>query len=502
MEEKDVRIEDFNEEDAIKLKRLLSSFIKSYSKKGKDITDKDWLKSELKKELPNFSNEEIEKMAEECAESIREFDENFKSINENAKKGKGKELWLADKIAEASAGISVKVQGQYLQDVDNALSMANAQMLRTVTTKSGEISQCYNLDGYIAEQHHVNTFNANAKLSGSRYYAEVKVPALGETYGKNSVDVVIKDSLSTKGNAVHQYQVKYGANAKATIQLLREQGEVTKYSNQQILVPPEQVEEVRKAFPGKTIVSEIGGTDKVSVKSTPLTKQQAKEKQFDIQKNGEVPNIDWNHFKNKDLALKIGKNAGMAGLHASAMTAGFSLASQAIKGDGIDIDETVEVALKSGTDAGVKHAVAGALKVGIEKDIIRFIPKGTPMGTITNIACVSIENIKIFIKYINGEITFTEALELMGRTSVAMIYGIGWGVAGANIGMFCLSFIPIVGPLIGGFVGGVLGYMAGSKFGEALFNGVKTIAKGAVNVCKTTWNGIKSLGNKVKGLFA
>ena len=83
----------------------------------------------------------------------------------------------------------------------------------------------------------------------------------GKRYGKNSFDIVILDATKSKTPPVHQYQVKYGADAKATIQLLREHGSVTKYSNQQILVPPEQLDEVRKAFPGKTIVSEIGGTD-------------------------------------------------------------------------------------------------------------------------------------------------------------------------------------------------------------------------------------------------
>lgn len=436
-------------------------------------------------------------MANESTESVKEFDKNLNSINEEVKKGKNKEQWLAEKIAEASAGMSVKVQGQYLQNVDDALSMANAQMLRTVTTNAGDVSQNINLDGYIAEQHHVNTFNANAKLSGSQYYAEVKVPGPGEVYGKNSFDIVIKDSLSSKGNAVHQYQVKYGADAKSTIRLLKEQGQVTKYSNQQIVVPPEQLEEVKKAFPGKTIVSEIGGTDKVSVKSTSLTKQQAKELQLKVQNNGDVPNIEWNHFKNKDLAMQIGKNASMAGMHASIMSAGFSLANKVVKGEGIDVEETVEVALKTGADAGVKNAVAGALKVGVEKNVIKFIPKGTPIGILANLACISVENIKIIGKYVRGEITFMETIEKMGRTSISMVYGIGWGATGAAVGSLSLSFIPIVGPIIGGVVGGVLGYMGGSKLGEAVYTGVKSIAKGAVNACKSAWNGFKSMSSKI-----
>lgn len=204
-----------------------------------------------------------------------------------------------------------------MNQINNSLTNANAQMLRTITTKSGEISQSYNLDGFIAEQFHVNTFNANAALAKSKYYAEVKVPEAGQTYGKNSVDVVILDRTSGKMTPVHQYQVKYGANAKETIKMLRDYGDVTRYSNQQIVVPPEQVLEVQKAFPGKTVVSQIGGTDKVPITSNKLTKQSAKKLQTISQDLEAVPTVDWNLFQTKDLALQIGRNAGLMGVQAA-----------------------------------------------------------------------------------------------------------------------------------------------------------------------------------------
>ena len=54
-------------------------------------------------------------------------------------------------------------------------------MMRTVTTNTGEISKCMNLDGFIAEPNAVNTFNMRAQLESSKYVAEVKVPEPGET---------------------------------------------------------------------------------------------------------------------------------------------------------------------------------------------------------------------------------------------------------------------------------------------------------------------------------
>lgn len=492
------QFEEMTEIEAKELKSLLIKFVKSYSKKEETVSDKDWLNAQFKEELPDLTDAQAEQMAVDTVDSIREYDENLNSLNETAARGTSKEQWLADKIAKASAGVSVIQHGEYLSSIDNALANANAQMMRTVTTNSGEISQSVNLDGFIAEQHHVNSFNANAALNRSKFFAEVKVPESGETYGKNSFDIVIRDASNPKATPVHQYQVKYGADAQATIQLLREHGEVTKYPNQQIVVPPEQVAEVQKAFPGKTVVSQIGGTDKVPLTSDALTKEQAKELQLKTQSESTIPSTDWNSFKTKDLALQIGRNAGMVGLQAAAITTGFSLASQVIKGEGIPVEETVEVALKTGADAGVKAAVTGALKVGVEKGLIRLIPKGTPIGIIANIVCVSIENIKILSKVATGELTMSQAMDRMGRTSVAMVYGLGWGTVGASVGAAALAWIPVVGPVVGGLVGGMVGYMAGSKFGEAVYGGIKAIAKIVVSACKSGWNTSKSIGSRLK----
>lgn len=497
--ENEIQFEELTEKEARELKEVLTRFIKSYSQKSDKTSDKEWLKSMFKDELPNCTEEQADKFAEEAVSSIKEYDKNLESIHEAAKNGKSKEQWFAEHISKASAGVAVNQYGEYLNKINNTLTNANAQMLRTVTAKNGEISQCYNLDGFIAEQYHVNTFNANAALQKSKYFAEVKVPEAGETYGKNSFDVVIRDSSNPKATAVHQYQVKYGADAKATIQMLREHGEVTKYSNQQIVVPVEQLEEVQKAFPGKTVVSHIGGTDKVPVTSNSLTKEQAKELQFKVQDEKMPLTTDWNVFQTKDLALQIGKNAGLAGVQAAAITTGFSLAAQVIAGEGVDADETIEQALKTGADAGVKAAATGALIVASEKEIIRLIPVGTPVASIANIVCVSIENIKILSKLATGELTMAQALDQMGRTSVSMMYSLGWGATGMLIGATALSVVPVVGPVVGGLIGGLIGGMAGSKFGETVYDGIKSVGKGVVNVVKSGWNKVKNskIGRKI-----
>lgn len=479
------------ETEANEVSNKIEKFVRDYSKKDGKVDDRVWLEKELRTELPEKSDEEIHKITDDIYDSIQEYDSNYEDICKAAKKGIEGNKWLANKVSEVSTGVSIIEYGNYLNAIDNSISNANAQMMRTVTTNAGEISQCMNLDGFIAEQHAVNTFNMHAQLEGSPYYAEVLVPKPGETYGLNSFDTVIKD-VNT-GKIVHQYQFKFGKDAKATIDLLKDGN----YNNQRYVVPADQVDEVRKAFPGKSVEAYMGGTDTVQTKSGTLTKDEAKKLQLDTQERGVLPREDWNTFNTKELALNIGKNAGLAGLQAAVITTGFDLVARKIKGEPIDGDETIELALKTGTDSGIKAAAAGALKVVSEKGVIAIIPPGTPAGVIAQVACVGIENAKILAKVASGEITMTEALDMMGRTTTAMVYGLGWGATGIAIGAVALSWIPIVGPIVGGIVGGTIGYMAGSKFGSAVYSGLKKVGSAIKSAAKKVWSGVKSIATKI-----
>ena len=82
----------------------------------------------------------------------------------------------------------------------------------------------------------------------------------------------------------------------------------------------------------------------------------------------------------------------------------------------------------------------------------------------------------------------SEALDLMGKTSTAMVYGLGWGTTGMAIGAVALSWIPIVGPVVGGIVGGTIGYMAGSKFGSAVYSGLKKVGSVVKSVAGKVWS--------------
>ena len=368
---------------------------------------------------------------------------------------------------------------KYLQNLDHALDTANESLYRTIHTQAGAISQNPHLDGFIAEQHHAQTSNLNAEAAGSPYRAKVLEPA-GNGYAKNSVDIVIVDDSS---HVVRRYQSKYCKDAEATAKAF-EHGD---YRGQQKLVPEGQEQDIAKKV--TTVIEAPDGTT-----SSPLSKERAKELQDEAQ-SGKWNDLNWNEYKAKDLAIGIGKQAGQAALMGAAVGVGFDVARKVWNGEEIKGEELVETAIVSGTDFGVKVAAAGALKIGAEKEIIKAIPKGTPAGTIANIAHVAIENVKIVGKMVAGELSAKEGFEKMEQTTVATVAGISTSTKGAAIGATIGTVFGPVGTAAGGFIGGTVGYMAGSKVGETIVKGVQKIREKAKNV-------VKSIGRSVSNVIS
>lgn len=354
-------------------------------------------------------------------------------------------------------------------------------LYRTITTQAGATSQNSRLDGFIAEQYHAQTFNLNAEAAESQYRAKVLEPT-GNGYTKNSVDIVIVDG---NGKVVKRYQSKYCKDAKTTEQAF-EHGD---YRGQQKLVPEGQQGEIQKK--STTVIEAPDGTT-----SNPLTKSTAEQMRDEAQ-SGKWNEVNWNEYKTKDLAIGIGKQAGYAALQGAAIGVGFDVAQKLWNGEEIKVEKVVETALVSGADFGVKAAAAGAIKVGVEKGIITVIPKGTPVGTIANIAFVAIEDAKVVGKMMTGELSFKEGIEKIEQTTVATAAGLVAMGEGAAIGVAAGAIFGPVGAAIGGFVGGTVGYMAGSKVGETIVIGAQKIRDGAVKVAKTLASGVKNVCSTV-----
>ena len=490
-----LQIEGLTEEEVKEVKEIFQRFIDRY-KENPDDTSYEWLKEQLQEELPDRGEEDIQDIADEIIEAIEEYDRDLEDLNKTCKSGITKESWLADKLQESAKGVAVNNMGEYLYQIDQALEEANEQMIDIMLNDELDVNQCLNLDGFVAEQYHVNSFNAKAVLEKSPYRARVCVPE-GSAYTKNSIDVMI-DNVKSGQKGVARYQFKFGKDSNSTIQMLNRGN----YDNQRIVVPEGQVEQVQEAFPNKSVTDYIGGTKEIPVKSNPMTKELAKKFQTDAQEQGITPEISWNSYKTQELALNIGKQAGMAGVQSALMGMGIHLVSKSLNGKSIEADEVVETALKTGSDTCIKAAASGALKVASEKGVLSvLLPPGTPAGTIAKIACVGVENVKILLKVAKGELTMSEALEHMGRTSVSMWAGLGSAAMGAGIGATALAGIPIVGPIVGGIVGGMVGYVAGSSVGEKVFDvGKKVVKKGIETVKKAgrkLKEGLRKIKNKI-----
>ncbi len=486
---------DFSEEiitreEAEALSAIQREFLESYAAAKDKIPVNEWLPAELKRQMPERSDSEIKEMSDEILESLQVAEEMRASQQRALEQGRSAESWFASTVLQSTAHMSTQESAKYLHSLDDAVRRANEAMRDTITTRAGAPSQNPNLDGFIAEQHHANTYNMKAQAVGGELHAEVLKPKLGETYGKNSVDIVIKDA---NGKIVSRYQAKYGATAEETIRYIK-QGD---YRGQQLLVPAEQVEAVQEAFPNRKVSAVIGDGD---ITSTPLSKEQGKELQEKAQKGGFL-DADWNDYSAKDLALGIGKQTGVACLQGAAIGAGMTLAEKAWNGEPIDGEEVISAAVTSGADFGVKAATAGALKTATEKGVLKAIPKGTPGNVYADIAFVAIENVKVMGKVASGELTVHEGLDQMQQTTAACVAGMAASGKGTLIGASIGMTLGPVGAAVGGFVGGTVGYMAGSTVGQAAVKGMQKIRDRAGEVIKSAGYTIASgVGNFVSGL--
>jgi hypothetical protein len=290
----------------------------------------------------------------------------------------------------------------------------------------GGITQTPNLDGFIAEQHHADTFNMEAAARGSPYRAEVLKSGPGETYGKNSVDIVIRDG---DGKIVRRYQSKYGSDAEAT-QDLFDKGD---YRGQRKLVSEGQGKDIQ----GSTETIECEG-----IKSKPLSKEAAKEQQRRIQEQQEAKHYEWNEVNSKAIAKNIGQKAGVAALLAvgfqGARILGRRIWNSLTGKPNNDIEEDAaefaESALKSGASAGLTVAATGGITVAAKSGWLGNIIKATPVGHIATAVCVGIENVKVLAELATGKITGEEALNKAGDATCSVVGSCALGAKGASIG--------------------------------------------------------------------
>lgn len=439
------------------LKKIEKEFIDSWARKNPEISDKSWLLKELTLHLPEETPERIKEYTDEIVSTVEINAEKRNSLDKAISQGRSKEDWFAKEVGSATKDLGQVKTCEYLKDLDSSMDTSNENLYNSILTDNDVVNKNQNLDGFIAEQYHAETFNLNAKASGSQYRAEVLVP--DGTYGKNSVDIVIKDS---NGKIVSRYQSKYCKDPKATLEAF-EKGD---YRGQQKLVPADQVSEIKKSTKATDVIEAPDGT-----KSNPITKKQVKEMQEKAQTDS-WEKMDWNEYQIKNVAKGIAKKAGHAALLGAAVTSTISVMKKVWNGEKIETSKVVQDAIKNGADTGIKVAASGALTTCVRRGMIKGLAKNTPVGVLATIADTGIESAKTLFKVAKGEITLKEGMnkiEQIAVSNTASLIAAGKGAAiGAKVGA-CLG--PI-GAAAGGAIGATVGSMIGS---EAAKKAVKVV---------------------------
>ena len=473
--------------------QTLREFIQAYQQKNFNQSHLDWLIQQFEKHSSLWNDEvDLKKDAQEIVQTIENYYQSKQELEESYQQGYDDADWLAKKIEEGASINGFNQVGDYAQHIDQAIQSSNQRNAELIYCKNGILNQQYNLDGFIAEHHHTNTFNLDAAAKGSEYRAEVLVPTDGG-YGKNSVDIVIRDG---NGKIVRRYQAKYGSDGKVTENLFQK-GD---YRGQRKLVPEGQDVE--------------NSTDKIEIdgiESKPLSKEEAKEFQRKAQIEAESKQYDWNDVNKKVIARNIGKSA----LIASSVAVGFqgarivgrriwnSLTGKANKSFEEDLQEFVTSSLESGANAGFTVAVTGGVTVAVKSGFLGNALKSTPVGRIASAVTVGIENIKIFNRYAKGAISAHEALDQAGQVTTCTIGSIAAGAKGASIGATLGSVLGPIGTVIGGVAGGAIGAMAGGVVAEKLYIAAKSIARETVDTVKSVARSVgRTISNTASRAFS
>ena len=529
-----------------KTEQIIQKFLKSYAENEKSQDKKDlktWLVSELQNELPNKKTEDIEKIATELISGIEIYYTKKKEVEKYQSLGisngdyVGNEILekVADEIEEAeivdtkeviedmkeasnilsqyneamiyeTAAIkepqlvanvlSANSVNNYVDSVNTAIDNANKTIIESVTTKAGTINQNPNLDGFIFEEYHAGTFNIDAAVKQKSYHAKVLKPKLGETYRKNSIDIVIEDS----GKYVKKYSAKAYKIENGTAKSFYDENGY-KYRFQSKLVPTDQTNEIANSV------------DKIkynNVESKGITKAEIKDIQKDLQNGNKKADI-FNFKKDVNtisISKQIGKQVMLNGTIGLGVGMTANIGTKIIQGKEVEAEEVIEAGIKTGASMGMATAVAGGIRVAVEKKVIPTVfSRVLTNNTIGAIAASSIDIIGTAFKLGSGEISLGKAVKDVGNSLGAgygaiISSGIGFSGGMALATTIGLGTIGTVGTiltgglaLVAGAVCGVIGSNIALKIANGLGKITETVVDKAVDIVKSGMNTVKNMAS-------
>lgn len=461
------------------LQLVLAQSLAQYSSNRNGETDEEWLLGYLANELPDMPEAERNEVAQGIVGSTQAYAKKRNELDAAESNGMSREGWLAREIEKGSRTMTTQGYGEYLQNIDEAITRANEDLSRTLLKVNGEISRNPNLDGYYFEADQTASFNMDAALKNKGARAEVLRPEPGKSYAKDSADIAVQDA---NGNVVKEYQAKCYADANKSNAAF----EKGNYENQEKLVP--------KGHENGDSTSVLSHDN---VESKPMSKEGAKEVQRRVQEDGELPGKSWDDYSNRELAIQMGRQACIAGLQGAALGATFHVVGRLMEGDEVDVEGLARDTVYAGVQAGATCAVAGALKVFVEKHVAStpcipspYFPSPFPIPrnpvALGMIASLAIDSCKTAYKVAEGEMTVGEACLEMERNACSVVAGTLAYVKGAEVGATIGCVLGPWGAVVGGFVGGITAGMAGSAIARKVAEGCQAIRSTAVNIVKTT----------------
>ena len=521
-----------------KTEQIIQKFLKSYAENEKSQDKKDlktWLVFELQNELPNkkvevqkyqslgitngdyVGNEILEKVADEIEEAeivdTKEIIEDMKEVSNVLSQYNEAMIYETAAIKEpqlVANVLSANSVNNYVDSVNTAIDNANKTIIESVTTKAGTINQNPNLDGFIFEEYHAGTFNIDATVKQKSYHAKALKPKIGETYGKNSIDIVIEDS----GKYVKKYSAKAYKNANETAKSFYDKITGYKYKFQSKLVPTDQTREI------------VNSVDKIkfdNVESKGIKRSETKVIQENLQTGDK--NIKIFNFKKNVNTISISKQIGKQAMINGVMGLGIGMAANIganlITGKKVEVEEVIEAGIKTGASMGMTTAVTGGIRVAVEKKVIPTVFSRVLSNNIIGaVAASSMDIIGTAFKLGSGEISLGEAVKDVG-SSISAGYGaiissgIGFSGGMALATTIGLGTIGTVGTILTGgvaLVAGAVCGVVGSNIALKIANGLGEITEKAIdkavdivksginkvkNAVSSTWSGAKSFIGKL-----
>jgi len=256
---------------------------------------------------------------------------------------------------------------------------------------------------------------------------------------------------------------------------------------------------------GKGIEDSVETIVSDGIKPRPLSRKQAKERQYAMQEAQEAKLYEWNAVNKVVIARNIAQKAGLSAAIAVGFQGARILGRRAWnfvtgeKNNPIEEDarEFAESVLKSGAGAGLAIAATGGITVAIKSGWLGQALKSTPVGHVANAVCVGVENVKVLYLFAAGKINGEEALDNAGDATCSLVGSLALASKGMAIGAAVGSVLGPVGMTIGGAAGGIVGGMAGGTAGHAIWEAGKAIVKPAVNFIKSTGSAAVNAGASV-----